>query len=94
MDALAASAPRRGCGTSGETSPPYWAISRMKRLLMYTRCRRAGQVHGADAGDGVVRVGHLLLDLEVAAGAQALDDEGGSDLAGGVDGEAAERRRP
>ena len=57
------------------TSPPYWAISRMKRLLMNDQCRLAGQIHRADAADGVVGVGHLLLDLEVAAGAQSLHDE-------------------
>ena len=40
------------------------------------QCRLAGQINGANAADSVVGVRHLLLDLEIAPGAQALHDEG------------------
>lgn len=39
------------------------------------QCRVAGQVDGTHAGSDVIGMRHLLLDLEVAARAKALDDE-------------------
>ena len=71
--------------------PPCSAISRTNRLLMYPKRRRARHVHGADARHGVVVVGHLLLDLEVAGRPQTLDDEVGLDRRRGLHGEPGER---
>ena len=48
------------------------------------------QIDGAHTADCVVGVRHLLLDFEVAAGSQPLDDERGFHLLDSIDGEALE----